>query len=233
MAAITTITDTRPTHRKSFFGRELDSTVVLDSGNTDSGSTPTTRFRSGNVVVLRTSTGRYVEANDSNADVSTAPSITTSSHTDGNGAIVIVGNHGTISVTTSTGSGTEANNATDLNADSAFAAHYVASSGGGELTIAARAGGAEEWFYMDSTTMATASFSEGIANVQNGADPDVRITEQTVDLADDNGTARHMACPASWVGLYDESDLVVGGTKGGTIPGEYRAVLIRRGCKFI
>lgn len=233
--AVTSITKpAEPSHRVTDWGRELDGAIVLDSGNTDAGSTVSSWFRPGNVVVKRTSTGRYVEADDSNADDNTAPAITSSSHSDGNGVIALVGNHGTISVTTTTGSGTEANNATDLNADAAFAAHYVASSAGGELTITARRAAADEWFYIDSSTMATASFSEGEANTSRGTDADVRITEAAVSLADDAGTARNMAVKASYLGDYDESALIVGGafTTTTAIPQQYKDVLIRRGCRF-
>lgn len=217
---------TPPRHRITDEALKRGSEVVLDSGNTDSGNTPTYRMRPGNVVCLRTSTGRYVEANDANADTGTAPSITTSSHSDGNGDIVIVGNHGTISVTTSTGSGTEANNATDLNADGQFAAFYTASSADGELTITANRAAADEWFYIDSTTMATASFAEGVDNVSKGADPDIRVLEDFgSDLQDLDGTAQHGTAPTSLAGHYDESALI-------NLTGQAREVLARRGSIF-
>lgn len=205
----------------SVFGGE----VVLDSSNADSGATPTHRLRPGNVVVLRTSTGRYVEANDTNADTGTAPAITTGGHTDGNGVIKLVGNHGTISVTTTTGTGTEANNATDLNADSSFAAFYTASSAGGELTITANRAAADEWFYMHSDTMATAVFAEGIDNVSKGADPDVRVVYAAGDLQDSDGTAQHNTCANLVRGYFDESQLI-------NLTGQAKEVLARRGSIF-
>lgn len=217
---------TYPRHRINDEGLVLGDDVVLDSGNTDSGNTPTYRMRPGNVVIKRTSTGRYVEANDSNADSGTAPAITSSSHSDGNGVIEIVGNHGTISVTTSTGSGTEANNATDLNADGQFAAFYTASSAGGELTITANRAAADEWFYMGTNTMATASFSEGPDNVSKGADPDVRVLEDFgSDLQDLDGNAIHGVAKTSLAGHYDESALI-------NLTGQAKEVLARRGAIF-
>lgn len=215
-------------YRKILLSESLSATgdeVTLDSSNTDASATPTHRMRAGNVVVLRTSTGRYVEANDANADTGTAPAITTSSHTDGNGAIVIVGNHGTISVTTTTGTGTEANNATDLEADATFAAYYTATSAAGELTITANRAAADEWFYMDSTTMATASFAEGVDNASLGADPDVRVVTLAGDLQDADGTAQHAPAANLLRGHFDESQLI-------NLTGQAKAVLSRRGSVF-
>lgn len=202
----------------------LDKTVTLDSGNTDSSATPTYRLRPGNVVALRTSTGRYVEANDANADTGTAPAITTGGHTDGNGVIKLVGNHGTISVTTTTGSGTEANNATDLNADASFAAYYTASSAGGELTITANRAAADEWFYIHSDTMATAVFSEGIDNGSTGADPEIGVVLEAGDLEYD-GTAQHAPAVIAIRGHFDESQLI-------NLTGQAKEVLVRRGSIF-
>lgn len=200
--------------------------VTLDSGNTDSGSTPTHRFRPGNVVARRASTGRWVEANDANADVMGSPAaITSSGHTDGNGVISVTGNHGVISVTTTTGSGTEANNATDLNADAAFKAHYVASSAANELTITARAVGKEEWFYITSTTMATAAFAEGVDNAVAGEDPLVGVTLEYADLKDDDGTAVHAECLVAMKGHFDASNLI-------NLTAQARATLAKQGAKF-
>ena len=53
--------------------------ITLEAANTDAGSSPTHWFRPGNVTILRSGTGEYVEATDANADSSTAPSITKSS----------------------------------------------------------------------------------------------------------------------------------------------------------
>ena len=199
--------------------------ITLDSGNADSGSTPTHRFRPGNVVVLRTSTGRYVEANDANGDDLGTASITTSSHSDGNGVIKLVGNHGTISVTTATSTGSEANNASDLNADADFAAFYTASSAAGELTITSNAGGEGEWFYMHSDTMATAGFAEGEDNGVSGSTPDVRVTARYADLKDEEGTAVHAEVLAYRKGHFDESQLI-------NLTAEAKAILSGRGSVF-
>lgn len=199
--------------------------VVLESANRDSGNSPTTRIRPGNVVTKRASSGEYVEATDANRDVHTAPSITSSGHTDGNGVIRLVGNHGDISVTTTTGTGTEANHVTDLNNDAAFARHYVASSGSGELTIAARNVGSQEWFYIHSGTMANASFAEGAENGAIGADPDVLVTAEEADVADENGTAQSPTVQTYRRGHFVEANLI-------NLTEEAKAVLLARGCTF-
>jgi len=199
--------------------------IVLDSGNTDAGSTPTTRFREGNVIALA-ATGRYVEANDANAVLDAAPAaVVSAGHVDGNGVIAVRGSHGLISVTTATGSGTEANNATDLNADTAFAAHYVATSGGGELTITALGTGASEWFYIDASTRDAAGFSEGLANGVAGTDADYRVTMARADLVDRDNAAVNAPVATSRAGHYDESNLI-------NLTDEAKASLLRLGSIF-
>lgn len=199
--------------------------VTLDSSNTDAGSTPTHRFRPGNVVGRRASTGRFIEANDSNVDVATQPAITSSGHADGNGVIAVVGNHGTISVTTTTGAGTEANNATDLNANAAFAAHYVASSGGGELTITARGAGKDEWFYVDAASRDAAGFAEGVSNGVYGEDGQYGVTLEYADLKDDEGTAVHAECLVAFKGNFDASNLI-------NLTAQARAAMKKQGARF-
>lgn len=209
-------------------GRIFGDDVILDSSNTDSGSTPTSRFRAGNVIVKRTSTGRYVEANDGNADVSARAAITSSSHTDATDDIVIVSPKlpgGTLTVTVTTGTGTEAECATDLNANADFAAFFTASSADNELTITMNAPGPENWFYMGSGTHANYGFAEGIDNYSAGTYPDVKVTRAPVRLTDDNGTAKHEIVPTYDSGYFDESQLI-------NLTGEAKQVLVSRGARF-
>lgn len=199
--------------------------VLVASGQTSS-LTPDHRHPPGTVLREKASTGKWYLATDiTNGDTGTAATITSSSHTDGNGAIVVVGNHGTISVTTTTGSGTEANNATDLNADADFAAFYTASSGGGELTITSNAKSEEEWFYLDSTTMATAAFAEGVANAVQGVSPKFCVTTTFVELKDINATAKDELVSALSAGNFDESEL-------SSLTLDAKAELIRTGSAF-
>lgn len=228
MTRIPHLTTTTKTGRSVLIDNSVDlcaDTITLDSTNTDSGSSPTSWIRPGNVVAYYTSGGNFVEANDANADAATAPSITTSGHGDATADIVIVGNHGTISVTVSTGTGTEANCATDLNADQAFAANYIASSAAGELTITSLHTGPEEWFYIDASTSDTYGFAEGIANAVQGTDPDIRVVLDYVSLLDEFGNAIDGDVLAARSGHFDESALI-------NLTPEAKAVLSRRGSIF-
>lgn len=204
-------------------------TVVLDSGNSDSdgGHTPTYEFRAGNVVVLRTSTGRYVEANDTNGDRNTAASIETSSFSTTSGGDVVLSYKGgqTISVTNSTGSGTVDNYVTDLNADATFASLFVADNNGGELRIRTRGRGADEWFYVAAGTHDDLGFSEGEANAVYGTDADYLVTAEWSELQDEHGTAIHNTAATYEAAVFDESELI-------NLTAEARAVLSRRGSTF-
>lgn len=197
-------------------------TIIVDSLVTDTGHTGYTYILRPGFVLGYDGTN-YVAPASATADA--AASITSSSHSDGNGTIKIVGNYGTISVTTTTGTGTEANNATDLNADADFAAHYTASSGGGELTIASNEVGAEQWFYVHADTMATASFSEGLANAVQGTDADYVIIDEYVNLQDETGTAIDQEAQGHEKGYWDESQLI-------GLTADVKAYFIRKGVKF-
>ena len=200
------------------------SDVTMASGQTSS-ITPDHRHPPGTTLVKLTSSGKYYLANGATGDRNTAASITSSGHTDGNGTIKLVGNHGTISVTTATGAGTEANNATDLNADAIFKAHYVASSAAGELTIASLAAGLDEWFYMHSDTQATSAFAEGVANAVKGTDADYRVATLFAELKDINATAQDDRVGTLYRGHFDESECAA-------MTAEARAVFLRRGSRF-
>lgn len=222
LARISSTTDSAPAFLKSSEGLVRGGAITLDSGNADSGTSDAT-FRAGNVVVLKTSTGTYVEANDSTGDRNTAPAITSSGHSDGNGVIAISYKGGAvISVTTTTGSGTEANHVTDLNAAEEFAAHFIASSAGGELTITAKDTGADVYFHIHTDTMATAGFAEGEANAVSGTDADYRVTLSASGLTDSAGTAVNNDAESAVAGHFDFSKLI-------NLTAEAKAMLLRRG----
>lgn len=200
--------------------------IVIKSTVTDSGGPRATILRPGLVVVKKAGDGLYYPADDATADRGTAPSITGAGHVDGNGVIALVGNHGAISVTTTTGAGTVANHVTDLNADAVFKAHYVASSSGGQLKILARGTGAEEWFYIDAATLDTSGLAEGETNGVKGTDADYRVLEDYVDMLDETGTAADsVASNNSKAGCYLEANLL-------KLTPEARATLVRRGALF-
>lgn len=192
---------------ESYEGLELAPQTVIDGTNSsDATNTPTWRVRPGMVLGLDISAGLWLNADHANVDVSAPASITSSSHTDGNGVIKLVGPGGTVSVTTATGSGTEANNVTDLMADATFKAHYIATSGGGELTITAIDPNAD--FYVHSDTMATAAFAEGIANKVQGVPGQYRVVADFADLQNEDGTAVNAPVRCYARGHFDESNLI-------------------------
>lgn len=209
-------------------GKKAGSDVVIASGQTFSG-TPTHIVPPGTVVVKKTGDGKYYKANDaSDGDRDAAPAaITSSSHSDGNGVIKLVGNHGTISVTTATGSGTEDNHVTDLNADAEFSAHYVASAAANELVITALGVGEREWFYIHSDTIATVGFAEGVANEVKGTDADYRVTNSVGALLDTEGSAQD-----DLVGTLLAGKFLASAIETGTLTGEAKAALIRQGSHF-
>lgn len=199
----------------------------LVSTITDAGATPTTTIRKGCVVVKKTSDGLFYLSTTAGGDRNTAPTITSSGNTDtADGTVKLVGNHGTISVTIATGSGTEADVVTDLNASAAFAAHYVATSGAGEVTITARGTGSAEWFYIHSDTTASVGFAEGEANSKYGTNAEYYVTEEEVSTLDPStGVAAIVEVKTSARAFYDESQLLY-------LTAEARAVLSSRGALF-
>lgn len=239
---VPTLQSTTFTDRKILLsdqGREFGEKVVLESANTDSGSTPTYRFRKGNVVVLRTATGQYVEADDSNADRNTPASVTADEATDTDWALATItvkyglGGVAFTAVTMGTTTFTTAAVVTLLNANAAFAANFIADNSGGSLRIRTRQAGADQQLHVVSS-LATAFGASGKAGY--GADADYRVTYERRDMQDPDGTAIAAICENLVRGHFDESQLLVGGsaatsdTSGGWA--EARAVLSRRGSRF-
>lgn len=199
---------------------------LLKSSVTDSGASPTTTIRKGCVIGKKNSDSKFYLADSADVTRDAPPSITGAGRSNGNGVVKLVGNHGTISVTTATGTGTLAENVTDLNADKAFAAHYVASDSGGQLKIEARNPGKGEWFYIHTDTMASAGFAEGEANAVAGTDGEYYVTEEEVSMLDPQTNAvADRPVRTSHRAFYDESELLH------TTP-EALACLRRRGARF-
>lgn len=216
------------THRLTQRGVEKDAPVTLDSTNTDSGSTPASRFRAGNVVILRTSTLRYVEANDTNADSMAAATVRSAEAPDADwqSATITVSADGqaVIIVTLGATDDTVAEVVTALNADAIFAANFIAADAGAgdEVDITALEGGAGKFILVESS-LATAFGAAGTTGI--GTDPDVRVMEEVVDLVDRDNVAINESGVASFVGDYDESVLI-------NLTDEAKAVLLRRGASF-
>lgn len=212
----------------SDLGREQADTIILASTNVDSdgGHTPTDEFRKGNVVVMKTSDGEFVEANDAAGDRSTPASITSVGHVDSdNATFKLVGNHGTITVSITSNAGSEADWVTDLNADAAFKAHYIASVSGTDVKVESRNVGEEEWFYVHTDTTAGAGFAEGEANAVKGATADYRVTGHMAKLVNGAGAAIDQEVLAYKFGHFKESELI-------NLTKEARAVLVQRGSLF-
>lgn len=211
-------------------GVERGEDVTLDSGNTDTANTPTTRFREGNVVVLRTSTGRYVEANDANGDVNTAASINTLISNPGSGGwdgtLTITGHWGSLTVTLSA-----------ANTDAAVAAAIIAAAAAvnpessapitsadatGTVSVTNADVGAGTWLKAVHTTVATMFGSDADAA---GADADYRITSKFADLVNVDNTAVHAPAPTLMKGHFDESELI-------NLTAQAKASFLRRGARF-
>lgn len=217
----------------TMIGAEQGPDVVLDSGNTDANNTPATRFRAGNVVVLRTSTGRYVEANDTNGDRNAAASINTLITNPGSGGwdgnLVISGHWGTITVALS-GDNTDAAVATAINA--AVAAQNPESQA--RITAADATGSVSitNWDVGSGTHLdayhATVSTMFGAQDVTTayGTDADYLVTGSPADLVDEAGTAQHAVAPTYRSGHFVLANLI-------NLTGEAKAVLERRGSRFV
>jgi len=211
--------------------------VVLSSDNSDAGSTPTHNFRAGNVVILRTSTGEYVEADDSNADAPSVPSVSAAETADSDwqSATITVTLDGGVSivVTLAASDDTDAEVVTKLNVD--FAANSfpaIADVSATLVRIRSFAGGATRTLHVTSD-LATAYGAAGLAD--NGTDPDVRVTMEDAWLKDVNADAIDGPAKVTRRGHFDESELIVGGSAASSTGQhwvEAKAVLIRNGSKF-
>jgi len=202
-------------------------TVVVDSGNVDSGSTPTSVLREGNVLVKRTSTGRYVEANDSNGDRNTGAVVTAAEAADAgwqSKTITCTINGGKkVTVTLGGADDTNAEVATALNADADFARHYLADGSGALLTITSLETGAD--IVLEVTSNLSTAF--GASGTQAyGEWADYGVLHRPCDLTDEAGSASHSKGSIVYAhGRFDESQLI-------NLTGDARRALQGRGCSF-
>jgi len=201
---------------------------VLDAGNTDAGSTPATRFRPGNVVALRTSTGRFVAANDANGDRNTAASVTSDEKPDADWqskTLTVTSSEGDVVVVLGGADDTIAEVVTAVNAAAAALNIPIVAADSGAadlLVLSTTRKGAGTWIKVTSD-LATAFGAAG--KEDSGSDADYRVTEEHADLIDENGTAVHARCATSRAGHYDKSELI-------NLTGEALDVLSRRGSVF-
>lgn len=204
------------------------SDVQVGAGTiTDAGVTPNTRIRPGEVMVLRTSTGKYVSANDANGDRNAPASVSAleTADIDWQNMVYTITVDGGVSFTVTLGAtdDTDAEVVTALNANAVFAANCIADVNAGVVRIRTLEGGTEKTLTVVSDLATAYGAAPGIS--AKGTDADYRVSERYMDLADENGTAIEGIVATSLVGFYDLSELR-------NITAEAQAVLTRRGSYF-
>lgn len=206
-------------------------TVVLDSATTDSGSTPTTLIRAGNVLVKRTSTGQYVEANHANGDSPTQPTVTSAeaADTDWDGTTITTYLDGVL-VSTVVLAGTDDSTSevvTALNTDYAAQNLPIVASGLDAAVLVITAHGISRSLRIEST-LATAYATAGGAGSYAedvGNEADFVVLDETVSMLDMGGTAQDTPVRVLRSGYFDESELV-------NLTAEAKAEFLRRGARF-
>ena len=200
--------------------------VTLLSTNVDSGSSPTTLLRPGNVLG-KDSAGKYVEANDTNVVADTVASHTGTGAAFSTGSLTFIWQYKGGAAQTVTGAGgddTLAEWVIKLNADADFAADLVASDSGSQLKIASKRAGADEYFTIGAGTVNTEA---GVtAGSYGGGDGEYRVLTDYVDMLDANAVASDQpGSPVVWRGYFDESNLI-------NLTAVAKASLLRAGSKF-
>lgn len=200
--------------------------VIVASGQTDSGSDPTTRIRAGRVLVKRTSTGKYELASSATGDRCTPPVVTASETADADWAsktITLKNNGATVATVTLGGSDdTDAEVVTALNANAPFRAHAIATAAGSRVVITGLVGGAGESLEVTSN-LTTAFGADGTSD--SGEDADYRVLTDPVDLVSPTGAASDALGSNLVAGHFDESELL-------GLTAEAKVVLSRRGSRF-
>lgn len=207
--------------------------IVLDSSDVDSGQSPTSLIGPGNVVVLRTSTGRYVEANDANGDRNTQASVTALITNPGSGGwdgnLIIIHNGRSLTVALS-GDNTDAAVVAAIKAAAAAEdpefGSITAAVVSSRVVVYSQLYGADQSLEVYHASVATAFGAQYASTTYgHGSDADYRVTEDFCSLIDRDGNAVHGQVANSMAGFYDESNLT-------NLTGEARAVLSRRGSIF-
>ena len=206
---------------------ELGPEVILDSGLSDSGSTPTFRIRPGNCVVKKTSSGTYVAANDATGDrcgPASVSALEAASAAWNSLAITFTVDGGVpFSVTLQAGTGTNAAAVTDLNNNAIFAANCIADVSGGFVRIRTNPGGEGATLLVNAASRAAAFGANGTGG--QGTDADYVVTEDFGDTKDLNAAAVNVSVPASKCGSFVAANII-------NLTSEARAVLTRRGSKW-
>lgn len=210
---------------------EPGGTVVIDSGNTDAGNTPTSLFSEGNVIVLRTSTGRFVEANDSNGDVFTPPVVSSAeaADTDWDGTTLTFYLNGDLVATVVLAGSDDSTSEVVTALETAFLADQIPLVASGldaaVLVVTAHVLGSLRVESTLATAFATAGGAGSYAE-DNSTDPLFLVTRQPVLLLTADGTAAaHKMCDTCWKGHFSLAGLT-------NLTAAARAVLERRGSRF-
>lgn len=176
-------------------------TVTVDSGNVDSGSTPTSLLREGNVLVKRTSTGRYVEGNDSNGDANTQASVSASETADADwqDATVTINVDGVdiVTVTLASDDDTDSEVADALNANAIFAANCIADVSSSRVRIRTLRAGADVSLKVTSS-LSTAFGASGTTD--SGEYADFVVLAKPTHLIDEAGSAAHSSASVVYSG---------------------------------
>lgn len=200
--------------------------VDIDSSVRDDGTDmPTTRIRKGNVL-CKAATGRYVEADDADAVIDAQATVTALETADADWAsttITITENGIAIVTVTLAGSDdTDAEVAAALNADGIFKGRFKASVVSSRVVVKSLEPGAHKTVKV-AGSLATAFGASG--TTATGTWGEYVVTEETVDVVDENGTAVHAPCECSIASHYDESELI-------TLTPEAKRALERAGARF-
>lgn len=212
-------------------GSEQGKGIVLDSSVSDSGNTPTWRIRPGLMVVLKTSTGRYVACDDVTGDQAVGASVTSlvDIATWNTKTLILSYKGGPSFTVTGTAADTVAQAIIDCNANSDFKANFVASNPtANKLKIATKEAGADVYFMLGAGTEndvggAGVTFTAGS---YGGSDPDVLVIDgEYVDVKDTNGVTVNAFAVGYGDGLYQLSSI-----RNSTQQG--LAVMRRKGSEF-
>lgn len=216
-------------------GREMGPSVIIDgSVVSDSGSTPTTLLRPGNVLVKKTANGKFYLADDyTNGDANTQASASSGAAIGAGAAsktFIWSYKGGTPqTVTTGAGSNTAALVATDLNNNANFAADLIASNSGSTLIITAKRAGENEWFQILNGTInnqdgGNLTFTTNATFI--GAFSDYEVLAQYIQLTDINGAAADAVASTIRKGRFKKSQLL-------HLTAGAEAALVARGSTFV
>lgn len=219
-------------------GKKAGNDVLLASGQS-SNLTPAHRIPPGTVVVKRTSTGKYVFANDANGDRCAAAAVTSiiaPGATWASKIITTTVNGKAAAVTLAGTDDTIGEVVTALNADAIFKQIAVASDAGASdfLTVTTLEKGADVQLKVSmnlDTAFATDTGTDSEAEA-NGTDADYRVTGWWGELKDINAAAQDYMVPTLIAGKFRESVLGKDSASVSTLTAEAKRVLIRNGSRF-